>query len=158
MTITNNNNCTSITIYSSILTNYSTYMSVSLNWSHNSTDNTYTEYVVQSTDVVNGTVTLDTSFFSQQADTLADGVYCFKLVAQLESGDVEIDFGSIFLYCDMACSIAEKLWNEPESLLYSKVEAIKYQLECSSCDCASAVQMYNDLLCELGLDQNNCGC
>ena len=155
MTLTKQADCSDITLSSTILTNFATYSSVNLKYTVNG--GTEVTYAVLVGDITSGTMTLDPTFFTQGTTTLCDGIYCFTLEATSGS-TVTKEYGQVFVDCAMACALAEKLWNNPEDLTYSKFEAIKLYAGCNSCDCATTYSLYYDLLCELGLSTNLCGC
>lgn len=153
--ITKTNDCSSISITDSILTNFADYDSVILY--HSTNDGTEKSYTVTVDDITSGTITLDPVFFEQSSDVLCDGIYCFKLKAS--TGDeLTYKYGRILVDCSLICTLAEKLWNTPETFLYSKYEAIKLYSGCHECDCTTSYKLYLDLLCDLGISNTPCGC
>lgn len=159
MILNKSSDCASISISSSYFSDFisvsPTVVSIRLYYTVNG--GTELSYDITEDDIDVNTITLDPEFFEQGTETLCDGVYCFRLATTLDE-EVVVERGIVLVDCGFKCTLAEKLWNNPESLLYSKVEAIKAYADCNACDCSTSYKLYLDLLIDLGLSNTPCGC
>lgn len=159
--------CSTITIKSQHLYNWiqpgTTVTSITLSFVYNTSGSSTLSFVTGdvTTEVIGGNnygvLTLESADFGQAESVISDGVYCFTLTT-VDNTVTYTENAATFIDCTMKCTLAEKLWNEPELLIYAKHEAISKYLECNPCDCSLAYKLYNDLLCDLGLSTLPCGC
>lgn len=159
MTVTKASDCSSITINSTWLADFDGGSPTVTNATLYYTVNGGTEQTVVLTtvQVTGANLVMTPTFFGQGASILTDGIYCFRLQTTTAS-TVNKEYGNAFIECSLKCTLAEKLWNNPELLLYSRYEAIKHYQECNTCDCATVYDLYLNLLCDLGLSNTPCGC
>jgi len=160
MTITKNTDCTIITLtdplYEYFKNSEFDVTSVTIHYSVNGGDEE--TYEVETADVTDGAIALDTTFFNQTTETLVDGVYCFRVVVSQDENDLT-SYGNILIDCALLCSLATYVWNNPTKQLHAKYEAIKYFQQCNSCDCTTVYKLYQDLLIDLDITINqDCGC
>lgn len=162
MTITKNQDCTTIHIAHDLFEGFknSTNDVTAITLYYTVNEDAEETYEVQTSDISEGAIALDIDFFGQSGETLLDGVYCFRLVIEENDGESETtEYGSILVDCALLCSLATYTWNNPEKLLYSKYEAIKYYQQCNACDCTTLYSLYSDLIMDLDITLNNdCGC
>lgn len=160
MTITKDTGCTEITITDDYLEDFRTstndVTAVTLYYSVNGEDEV--TYEVEVTDITTNTMVLDIAFFGQTAETLTDGIYCFRMVVTQGTDEITLT-NSVLVDCGLVCTLAEYIWNYPTKQLHAKYEAIKFYQQCNSCDCDTVYSLYQDLLIDLDITINqDCGC
>lgn len=157
MTVTKNDTCTELTLTSTQITALATADTATVYYKVNNA--TEASFTITSADVTNSTITITPTTLGQGGTTFNDGVYCFRLVVTVDSTSVTTtEYDSILIDCGLKCTLSTKIWNEPEKMLHSKHRAIELFLDCKSCDCSTAYNLYQDLICELGLSTSPCGC
>jgi hypothetical protein len=161
MTIYVNRSCTEIVISDPLLEDYTsgspTVTAVTLKYKINGGEEVTYNVLVGDVDV--DTITLTPTFFNIATSSLTKGIYCFTL--SFIQGSDEITQREITIVdCDLICKVATATWNNPESLIYAKYEAIKLYAQCNACDCSTVILLYNDLLNTLDgtILNNDCGC
>ncbi len=160
MTITKNQDCTTINIAHDLFEGYkdSTNDVTALNLFYTVNGGAEQTYEILPEDISEGAFAMDVAFFDQTTTTLCDGVYCFRLVIEEDTTETT-EYGNILVDCALLCSLATYVWNNPTKQLHAKYEAIKWYQQCNNCDCTTVYSLYQDLLIDLDINTNtDCGC
>jgi hypothetical protein len=162
MTLTNINSCGSIRVSSDYLEDLrlsqNDVTEIILQYTNSS--GVVVDYTVLVGDITSDYMDLDPEFFGYTTEKLPDGVFCFTMTVTQDVDEIVLR-QSIVLDCTLKCTLATYIWNDPQSQMHAKYEAIKFYIDCNTCDCETAKLLYDDLVAILDdptILNNDCGC